>query len=116
MSEHAIEQVHAGGHGHAPEEAHHPTAGTYIIIAFILTVLTVAEILVYYVSFLQSVLVPLLLFLSFCKFYLVAGYYMHLRFDSRVYSVLFVFPLMLAVLILFSLTLLLGSLSQRPGP
>ena len=74
------------------------------------------EIGVYYVSFLQSLLVPLLLILSFFKFYLVAGYYMHLRFDNRVYSVFFFFPLMLAVLILFSLTFLLGSLSTRPGP
>jgi cytochrome c oxidase subunit 4 len=116
MSDHAIEQVHVGGHGHAAEEAHHPTAQVYMVIAAILTVLTVMEIGVYYVSFLQALLVPLLLVLSFFKFYLVASYYMHLRFDSRVYAVLFVFPLTLAVLILLSLIFLLGGLSQRPGP
>jgi cytochrome c oxidase subunit 4 len=102
MSEHAIEPVHAGAHGHSPDEAHHPDARQYTVIAIILTVLTVMEIGVYYVSFF--------------KFVLVAGYYMHLRFDSRVYSVFFVFPLILAGLILFSLTMLLGSLSHRPGP
>ena len=90
MSEHAIEQAHAGGH--APDEAHHPSSGLSLVIAVILTVLTVMEIGVYYVSFLQSLLVPLLLILSFFKFYLVAGDYMHLRFDSRVYSVFFFFP------------------------
>jgi cytochrome c oxidase subunit 4 len=116
MSEHAIEPVHAVGHGHSAEEAHHPGAGQYMVIAVILTVLTVMEIGVYYVSFLQSLLVPLLLVLSFFKFVLVAGYYMHLRFDSRVFSVLFIFPLILAVLILFSLTFLIGTLSHRPGP
>jgi cytochrome c oxidase subunit 4 len=116
MSEHAMEPVHAGAHGHSQAEAHHPDARQYIVIAIILTVLTVMEIGVYYVSFLQSLLVPLLLILSFFKFVLVAGYYMHLRFDSRVYSVFFVFPLILAGLILFSLTMLLGSLSHRPGP
>ena len=111
-----MEPVHVGAHGHSAVEAHHPTAKTYLWIAVFLTILTVMEIGVYYVSFLQSLLVPLLLILSFFKFVLVAGFYMHLRFDSRVFSVLFVFPLILAGLILFSLTMLLGSLSHRPGP
>ncbi|HLW71125.1 MAG TPA: cytochrome C oxidase subunit IV family protein [Candidatus Binataceae bacterium] len=114
-SEHAIEHGHGGVH-HAVEESHHPTANQYLVIALILTVLTVAEIGVYYVPALQPLLVPLLLILSFCKFVLVAAYYMHLHFDSRVFSVLFIFPLMLACLILASLTMLLSYLAHHPGP
>jgi cytochrome c oxidase subunit 4 len=114
-TEHAIPAGHAPEH-HAVEETHHPTAGQYLVVAGILTVLTVAEIAVYYVTFLQPILVPLLLILSFCKFVLVAAYYMHLHFDSRVFSVLFVFPLMLACLILASLTMLLSYLAHHPGP
>jgi cytochrome c oxidase subunit 4 len=115
MSEHAVEQVVTAEH-HAPAETHHPTAGQYLVIAGILTVLTVCEIAVYYIPFLQPVLVPLLLLLSLGKFYLVAAFYMHLRFDSRIFSGLFVFPLSLACLILISLTLLLDFLAKHPGP
>ncbi len=80
-----------------------------------LTVLTVLEIGVYYVQSLQPVLVPLLIFLAVCKFTLVGMYYMHLHFDSRVFSVLFMFPLLLAVFILFSLIMLLTYLAHHPG-
>jgi len=113
-TEHAIHSGHPAAH--QVEEAHHPTANQYLVIALILTVLTVAEIAVYYITFLQPILVPLLLLLSFCKFVLVAAYYMHLHFDSRVFSVLFIFPLMLACLILASLTMLLSYLAHHPGP
>lgn len=115
MSEHAIEQVHQAAH-HDVATSHHPTANQYMVVAVILTVLTIGEIGVYYIPFLQSVLVPLLLVLSFFKFVLVAGYYMHLHFDAWVFFILFFFPLSLACLILASLTFLLGALSQRPGP
>ena len=118
MSEHAIEHGHGAAHaGHrVPAESHHPTAGQYLVIAAILTVLTVLEIGVYYVQSLQPILVPLLIVLAFFKFILVAAYYMHLHFDDRVFAVLFVFPLMLATLILASLMMLFGSLATRPGP
>jgi cytochrome c oxidase subunit 4 len=118
MSEHAIEHGHGAAHDshHAVAESHHPTANQYLVIALILTILTVGEIGVYYVQALQPILVPLLLILSFLKFVLVAAYYMHLHFDDRVFAVLFVFPLMLACLILASLTMLFSSLATRPGP
>lgn len=114
MSEHAIEHGHAAAH-HAAAEEHHPGAGQYLVIAAVLTVLTVLEIGVYYVQALQPVLVPLLIFLAICKFLLVAMYYMHLHFDSRVFSMLFAFPLILAVFILFTLVMLLTYLAQHPG-
>lgn len=115
-SEHAM----AHGHGHAEHigagESPHPTASQYIVIAVILTVLTGLEIGVYYVHALQPILVPLLIVLAFFKFILVAAYYMHLHYDSRVFSVLFVFPLLLACLILASLTMLFSYLAHHPGP
>ena len=118
MSEHAIEHGHGGGHEHhhAAAESHHPTAAQYLVIAVILTVLTGLEIGVYYVHSLQSILVPLLIILAFFKFIIVAAYYMHLHFDDRVFAVLFVFPLMLACLILASLMMLFSALATRPGP
>jgi cytochrome c oxidase subunit 4 len=111
MSDHAVEHGHAVHHEAA--ETHHPDAAQYIVIAVILTILTVFEIGVYYVKVLQPVLVPLLIILAMAKFALVAMYYMHLHFDNRVFSALFLFPLSLAVLILFSLLLLFTYLSHH---
>jgi len=114
MSEHAVEHGHAAAH-HVAAEAHHPGAAQYLVIAAVLTVLTVLEIGVYYVQALQPVLVPLLIVLAICKFALVGMYYMHLHFDSRVFSVLFMFPLLLAIFILITLTMLLNYLAHHPG-
>jgi cytochrome c oxidase subunit IV len=118
MSEQAVHHGHEAAHvAHGvPAETHHPTAGQYLVIAAILTVLTALEIGVYYVQALQPILVPLLIALAFFKFILVAAYYMHLHFDERVFAVLFIFPLMLACLILASLMMLFGALATRPGP
>ena len=110
MNEHAVEG--AVGQAHAAEE-HHPQAPTYIVVAIILTILTAFEIGVFYAPFLQPVLVPLLIILAILKFILVAAFYMHLHFDSRVFSGLFLFPLALAALIVFSLMLLFFYLSEH---
>jgi len=112
MSDHAVEHGHAPAHRVAAE-SHHPGATQYIVIAIVLTILTVFEIGVYYVQVLQPVLVPLLIILAAAKFALVAMYYMHLHFDDRVFSALFLFPLSLAALILFSLILLFTYLSHH---
>src|SRR6266446_9466900 len=105
MSNHAAQPAHAVGH-HRAEEAHHPGPVTYIVIAIVLTILTAFEIGVFYAPFLQAILVPLLIILAILKFILVAGFYMHLHFDSWVFVALFIFPLSLAALIVFSLMLL----------
>ncbi len=110
MNEHAAEG--AVGRAH-PVEEHHPQAPTYIVVAIILTILTAFEIGVFYAPFLQAILVPLLIILAILKFILVAAFYMHLHFDSRVYSGLFLFPLALAALIVFSLMLLFYSLGEH---
>lgn len=110
MNEHAVE--HAVGHAHVADE-HHPQAPTYIVVAIILTILTAFEIGVFYAPFLQVILVPLLIILAILKFILVAAFYMHLHFDSRVFSALFLFPLGLAALIVFSLMLLFLYLSHH---
>lgn len=109
MSDNVVGHAHVS-HAH-PVESSHPQALTYIVVAIILTILTAFEIGVFYAPFLQPVLVPLLIVLAIAKFILVAAYYMHLHFDSRIFSVLFIFPLWLAVLIVVSLTLLFGALA-----
>ena len=99
---------------HVPaEEHHHPTPGTYAKIGLVLFVLTALEVGLYEVTFgasagpfgrsLEPFFIPLLLLLSAVKFALVAMYYMHLKNDSKLFSGVFVFPLLIAAIIILSL-------------
>jgi cytochrome c oxidase subunit IV len=110
MSEHTIDHAHDA---HAIVHEEHPGPMVYIVVAVVLCILTGMEIGVFYAPALQSVLVPLLIVLAIAKFILVASFYMHLWYDSTVFSIFFVFPLMLAVLICISLMLLFGYLSHH---
>lgn len=96
----------AAAREHEGAEHGHPGARTYILIAAILTIITAAEVAVFYVPALASVLVPILLTLSAGKFILVIMFYMHLKFDSRIFTGVFVVPLVLAMLVVISLFLL----------
>jgi heme/copper-type cytochrome/quinol oxidase subunit 4 len=59
--------------------------------------------------------VPVLMVLSAVKFALVAMFYMHLKQDSKLFSGLFVFPLMIAAFIIVVLMLLFSYLHfQHP--
>jgi len=75
----------------------HPTPRDYVRIAVILGLVTAAEVTVYYLEAVRSVLVPLLFLFSILKFSLVVLWFMHLRFDSRTYARFFVMGLAGAV-------------------
>jgi cytochrome c oxidase subunit IV len=83
----------------AEELAHHPGPRSYVMVAIVLAVVTAAEVAIYYISSLRSLLVPLLLAFSAVKFVLVALWFMHLKFDSRIFRRLFVTGLILAVVV-----------------
>jgi cytochrome c oxidase subunit IV len=104
-------------HASTPATAQeHPSAGIYVKIGIVLFVLTALEVGLYEFTYgehagatghaLQPFFVPLLLALSAAKFALVAMYYMHLKQDSRLFTGLFVFPLIIAVVIIVALILL----------
>ncbi|CAN5617738.1 hypothetical protein BH23GEM6_BH23GEM6_02770 [soil metagenome] len=85
----------------------HPGNAVYVKIGVILTVLTAIEIAIYYMEdHLGAVAAPLILILSAAKFILVVLFYMHLKYDSRAFTGIFLFPFALGVLIIVSLTLL----------
>jgi cytochrome c oxidase subunit IV len=86
----------------------HATIRTYVIIAFTLTAVTALEFGVIYVRRLAPILLPLLLMLSAGKFALVVMFYMHLRYESRVLTFLFVAPLVLATVLAVAITTLTG--------
>src|SRR5688572_26505395 len=98
------------------EDLHsHPSPRAYVVIAIVLAVITAAEVAIYYVPSLASFLVAFLLVFSAIKFFLVVMWFMHLRFDSRIFRRLFVTGLVLAVLV-FTVVLLTFFLQpEAPG-
>ena len=90
------------------KENPHPGAKEYLGIAVLLTVITAVEVAVFYIPTMKPMLVPTLLTLSALKFALVAIFYMHLKFDARLFSWLFVVPMILVALIILMLLRLFG--------
>ena len=89
----------------------HPTAGAYLRVAVILAVLTVIEVGVFYVPAFHPVLAPVLLVLSAIKFAIVVMFYMHLKMDSRFFTLVFGGPLLLASGVMLGLLFLFGVLT-----
>jgi cytochrome c oxidase subunit 4 len=97
------------GHGAGSDHgAHggHASPGFYWAIGGVLTVITAVEVAVFYIPFLASVLVPILLILSAAKFVLVVMFFMHLKYDSRIFSGVFLAGLVLAAFMTVALIIL----------
>ncbi|MEI6741242.1 MAG: cytochrome C oxidase subunit IV family protein [Gemmatimonadaceae bacterium] len=107
---------HAAAVGHASED-HHPTWSTYWKVALFLTIITVVEVWAYYIpSFVSSsYFVPSLLIMSGVKFYTVVAYYMHLKYDHKLFRALFSGPLAIAGLTLIGLLFLFSKLAIKIG-
>src|SRR5688572_17180266 len=108
----------AEAHTHAPHaevEHAHPTWSTYWKVALILLIITIAEVWAYYIpAFVASrAFVPTLLIMSAMKFIIVVMFYMHLKYDHRLFRVLFTGPLLIAALTLLALLFLFGQLFVR---
>jgi cytochrome c oxidase subunit 4 len=103
MSTQTEDLAHAG-HGH-DEHGGHASVGFYWTIGIILAVLTGLEVGAYYME-LGAVEAPLLLILSAAKFILVVGFFMHLKFDSKVFTGVFVAGLVLAMFMVSALMVL----------
>jgi caa(3)-type oxidase subunit IV len=109
----------------APQEHAHPGAGTYVKIAVILFVLTALEVGGYEVvhrgepaglaAMLGPIFVEVLIILSALKFALVAMFYMHLKMDSKLFSSLFVFPIIIAVVVALALVALFAYNAKISG-
>ena len=91
-----------------PAEHAHPDWNTYKWVALILAVITCVEVWVYYIpSFVATKLfVPTLLILSAIKFAIVVMFYMHLKYDAKLFRALFIGPLIMAVFVLIGLLFL----------
>ena len=91
----------------------HPTWKQYKWVALILTLITIVEVWVYYIpSFVASKLfVPALLIMSAVKFVIVVMFYMHLKYDHKLFRALFTGPLIIAVITILVLLLLFQQIS-----
>lgn len=94
-----------------------PGWSVYWKVAVILTLITIGEVWVYYIpAFVASRLfLPTLLTMSAVKFAIVVMFYMHLRYDHKLFRSLFTGPLIVATATLFALLFLFGHLRLGHG-
>jgi len=81
-------EAHEGGHDH-------PTDAKYIRVAIVLGIVTALEVATYFVD-VGPILIPALMVMMVVKFFYVAAWFMHLKFDSVVFTRFFVTGLILA--------------------
>ena len=89
---------------HAVHE--HPGERTYIKVAIFLAIVTVAEVAIYYIESLDSILVPALIIMSIVKFLFVVSFFMHLKFDDRRFAWTFGLALLVSLSIVIALDVL----------
>ena len=94
-TEAASEEIHESEEAHDDHD-HGLSDFGYIKVALLLAVLTAAEVLIYFAPP-GALEVPLLLILMVVKFEIVVAYFMHLRFDNKLFTWMFVGGLVLAI-------------------
>lgn len=81
----------------ATHDAEHGMSNAgYVRIALILAAITALEVSTYYVDF-GPFFMPSLMIMMVIKFLMVVSYFMHLKFDNRLFSWLFYAGLILAI-------------------
>ena len=84
----------------APTVHAHPTDAQYIKIALILGVITAAEVGTYFWEGASTLGLVLVLFpMMIAKFFIVTGWFMHLKYDNPLYRRVFIFGLLLALVV-----------------
>lgn len=86
----------------------HPGPAEYVQIGAILALLTSIEVAVYYLNIQRGLFVTILLALSASKFAFVVMWFMHLRFDNRIFSTMFVGGFALAASLFIVVLAMLG--------
>jgi cytochrome c oxidase subunit 4 len=86
----------------------HPSAREYIIIGLILAAITSAEVALYYIDISRGLLISNLAVMSIAKFTIVVMWFMHLKFDNKLFTYLFLTGL-LGTATLFSIVLAISA-------
>jgi cytochrome c oxidase subunit IV len=93
-----IAEVHADHQAADLDEHHGLTDLGYVKVAAALAIITGIEVAIsYMVDDLGALFLPLLLGLMVIKFFSVVLYFMHLKFDNKLFTLLFYMGLFLAV-------------------
>jgi heme/copper-type cytochrome/quinol oxidase subunit 4 len=79
-----------------PRHVAHPGPSEYVMVGGVLAFLTAIEVALYYMSFPRTAFILVLLVLSALKFVTVVMYFMHLKFDSKLFTTAFVTGLVAA--------------------
>ena len=93
----------SGSHDH-----NHPEPITYFKVAMALVALTALEVVVFYFEWLGYAIIPVMAILSIGKFGIVVMYYMHLKFDEKLLTYVFMAGLILAVVVIMCIMALFG--------
>jgi cytochrome c oxidase subunit 4 len=102
---------HSGGGEHGA----HPTDTQYMLIALGLTVITAIEVAISYAKELGDAANPLLLILAAIKFFMVVSYFMHLRFDNRLFRRFLITGIVLAAVVYTIVFFTLGIFTVQHG-
>lgn len=82
---------------HADKEHDHPGDLLYAKVFVLLVAVTTAEVLTYTFDMRGTLLIAALMPMMIFKFGVVAAYFMHLRFDARLFTWVFVVGIILAI-------------------
>jgi cytochrome c oxidase subunit IV len=93
------ETVPAAANGAHTADQAHSHASTYFLVLVALSVLTLVEVLVSHITA-SGVRIFLLVAIALLKAYLVAQYYMHLKYENRLLFIIFAIPIVAATIIL----------------
>ena len=104
-AEHTHDHAGHDAHDHAGHEAHdhdHPTDGYFVKTALILAIVTALETTTYwwedwFGSDVARFATPALLIMMTIKFFMILLIFMHLKFDHKLFSMMFYIGLVLAV-------------------
>ena len=97
-----VAAAHAEPTSHNTASHAHPSDWQYIKIALLLAVLTAIEVFTYFESvhnLSDAALIAVLTVLMVLKFVYVAAWFMHLKFDSTIYTRIFQVGLVIAILV-----------------
>jgi cytochrome c oxidase subunit 4 len=96
---HAVETLNET-HGHAHDGEHIPKDGYFIRVAIVLAFVTALETSTYWwPDGMKSFATPALLIMMTIKFFMIILIFMHLKFDNKLFSLMFYIGLGLAVFV-----------------
>jgi cytochrome c oxidase subunit 4 len=80
-----------------------PGPATYLKLAVVLGIFTVVETATYYIHISELIITLALIVFMTCKFVIVVGYYMHLKYEHTLLTAVFAFGMAVALSIMLAM-------------